>query len=324
MCTAITYKTQSLYFGRTLDNDFSYVEEVTVAPRNFTLNFRKFGEINQHFAIIGIACVRDNYPLYYDAMNEKGLCMAGLNFVGNAEYNSITSGKDNIAQFELIPWILSQSKTVDEAQKLLERINITSEAFSNKMPPAQLHWIIADKERAITVESVKDGLKIYDNPVGVLTNNPAFNEQIFSLNNYMHLSTKEPENTFSDKLDLRKYSRGMGALGLPGDLSSQSRFIRASFVKMNSASYNTKEESISQFFHIMNIVEQPTGCCVLDNGEYEKTIYTSCCDAEKGVYFYTTYHNRQITGIDMHKENLNGKELIKFPLINSEQINIQN
>lgn len=324
MCTAISYNSESLYFGRTLDNDFSYSEEVTVTPRNFPLLFRKQETRNQHFAIIGMAYVCNNYPLYYDAMNEHGLCMAGLNFVGNAEYKKINSDKDNITHFELISWILCQSKTVDEAYNLLKRTNITDEAFSIELPSAQLHWIIADKEKAITVESVKEGLKIYNNPVGVLTNNPAFNEQIFALNNYMHLSAKEPKNTFSDKLDLRKYSRGMGALGLPGDLSSQSRFIRASFVKMNSAQYSTKEESISQFFHIMNTVEQPAGCCVLDNGKYEKTIYTSCCDTENGLYYYTTYQNRQITGINMNKENLNGKELIRFPLINSEQINMQN
>ncbi len=324
MCTAITYKTKSFYFGRTLDNDFSYIEEVTVTPRNFPLTFRKSKAINQHYAIIGMSYVRNNYPLYYDAMNEKGLCVAGLNFVGNADYKDDTKSKDNIAHFELIPWILCQAESVNEAYKLLERINITEDTFSRELPPAQLHWIVADKEKAITVEAVDEGLKIYDNPVGVLTNNPQFNEQIFSLNNYMNLSAKEPKNTFSDKLDLRKYSRGMGAIGLPGDLSSQSRFIRASFIKMNAAQYSTKEESVSQFFHIMNTVEQPAGCCQLDNGECEKTIYTSCCDTEKGIYYYTTYHNRQITGIDIYKENLNGKELIKFPLINSEQIKMQN
>lgn len=324
MCTAITYKAKRFYFGRTLDNDLSYIEEITVTPRNFPLSFRKSKTINRHLSIIGMSCVRNNYPLYYDGMNEKGLCMAGLNFVGNADYKDDIKSKNNIAHFELIPWILSQAESVNEAYNLLERINITEDAFSRELPPAQLHWIVADKDKVITVEAVDEGLKIYDNPVGVLTNNPQFNEQIFSLNNYMNLSAKEPKNTFSDKLNLRKYSRGMGAIGLPGDLSSQSRFIRASFIKMNSVSQDTEKESISQFFHIMNTVEQPLGCCQLDNGEYEKTIYTSCCDAENGIYYYTTYNNRQISGINMHNENLNGKELIKFPLINSEQINMQN
>lgn len=324
MCTAATYKTKSFYFGRTLDNDFSYNEEVTVAPRNFPLVFRNEGKIGSHYAIIGMAYVSDGYPLYYDAANEKGLCMAGLNFVGNAIYNSPVDGKDNIAQFELVPWILGRCKSVDEACGLLDRINLTTDAFSSSLPPSQLHWIVADRERAITVESVKDGLKIYENPVGVLTNNPPFNEQLFNLNNYMNLSADVPKNRFSDKLDLIPYSRGMGAIGLPGDLSSQSRFVRASFVKMNSVSGNSEEESVNQFFHIMNSVEQQKGCCRLENGKYEITVYTSCCNADKGIYYYTTYGNHQISAVDMHKTNLDAENLICYSLEKSERIYMHN
>ncbi len=324
MCTAAIYKTKDLYFGRTLDNDFSYGEEVTIMPRNYPFHFRNTGTVESHFAIIGTALVADGYPLYYDAVNEKGLCMAGLNFVGNAVYNKPVDGKDNVAQFELVPWILSQCKTVEEARDLLGRINITDDAFSAELPPAQLHWIIADRIQAITVESTVDGLKIYDNPVGVLTNNPPFDIQLFALNNYMGLSAKPPVNMFSDKMDLNIYSRGMGAIGLPGDLSSQSRFVRAAFVKMNSVSGESEEESVGQFFHILGSVEQQRGCCVLGNGKHEITIYTSCCNADKGIYYYTTYTNRQITAVDMHRENLNGSELIRYPFVTKEQIRIIN
>lgn len=324
MCTAAVYKTKDLYFGRTLDNDFSYGEEVTIMPRKYPFHFRNTGTVESHFATIGTALVADGYPLYYDAVNEKGLCMAGLNFVGSAVYNKPVDGRDNIAQFELVPWILSQCKTVEEAGALLGRINITDDAFSAELPPAQLHWIIADRMQAITVESTADGLNIYDNPVGVLTNNPPFDIQIFALNNYMGLSAKPPVNTFSDKLDLSIYSRGMGAIGLPGDLSSQSRFVRAAFVKMNSVSGESEEESVGQFFHILGSVEQQRGCCVLGNGKHEITIYTSCCNADKGIYYYTTYTNRQITAVDMHRENLNGSELIRYPFVTKEQIRIIN
>ena len=324
MCTAISYNSNSLYFGRTLDNDFSYNEEITITPRNFVFRFRNREKISKHYAIIGIAYVCENYPLYYDAMNEKGLCMAGLNFVGNAKYNKNIHEKENIAQFELIPWILSQCKTTKEAINLLEKTNITNESFNDNLQSAELHWMITDKEKAITVESVKEGLKIYDNPVGVLTNNPPFEYQLFSLNNYINLSSQEPENRFSDKIKLNKYSRGMGAWGLPGDLSSQSRFIRASFNKLNSVTNETEEKKVSQFFHIMNSVEQPMGSCILENGKYEKTIYTSCCSAEEGIYYYTTYNNRQIAAVNINKENIEGNKLIRYTLINNEQIKYQN
>ena len=324
MCTAATYKTKDFYFGRTLDYEFSYGDEITIMPRNYEIKFSEEGTIKKHYAIIGMAYVVENYPLYYDAINEKGLAIAGLNFVGNAQYNKRKKGKNNIAQYEFIPWILSQSATVKEAKKQLEEINITDTQFNSQLPVAQLHWIIADSQEAITVEAVKEGIRIYDNPVGILTNNPTFDKQMFALSKYRNLSARNKENTFAKGLDLKEYSRGMGTIGLPGDLTSQSRFIRAAFVKINSISLETEKESVSQFFHILNSVEQPRGCCELENQKYEITIYTSCCNASKGIYYYTTYDNHQITAIDMHKEDLEIKELIRYTPIKEEQINYQN
>ena len=324
MCTAATYKTKDFYFGRTLDYEFSYGDEITITPRNYPFCFIKKGEIKAHYAIIGMAHVVEDFPLYYDAINEKGLGIAGLNFVGNACYNEEVSGKDNITQFEFIPWILSQCDTVEEARKLVEKMNFLNIPFNDKLPLAQLHWIISDSKESITVEPLEEGIKIYENPVGVLTNNPTFDKQMFQLNNYMYLSTKAPENRFAKGLNLEKYSRGMGAIGLPGDLSSQSRFIRVAFTKMNSISGEGEKESVSQFFHILNSVDQQRGCCDLGDGKYEITLYTSCCNTNKGIYYYTTYDNHQITAVDMHKENLDGDKLIRCPLIKEEQIKIQN
>ncbi|MDE6373477.1 MAG: choloylglycine hydrolase, partial [Clostridia bacterium] len=287
MCTAITFKTKDFYFGRNLDYDFSYVEEVTVTPRNYVFRFREIEEKAKHYAMIGIAYVKDNYPLYYDAVNEKGLCMAGLNFVGNAYYKKIESGKINLAQFEFIPYTLGKCASVREALGELKKINLADITYGDGLPSAELHWIIADREKAITVEFVKEGLKIYDNPAGVLTNNPPFDKQLFNLNNYMGLSAKDPKNGFSNKLGLKTYSRGMGGLGLPGDLSSQSRFVRAAFIKLNSVSGDLEEESVNQFFHILGAVSHPRGACIVGKN-YEITIYTSCCNADKGVYYYTT------------------------------------
>ena len=323
MCTAATYQTKDFYFGRTLDYDFSYGDEVTITPRNYALPFCHMGMMKKHYAMIGMAHIEEDYPLYYDAVNEKGLGMAGLNFVGNAHYTETTQDRDNVAPFEFIPWILGQCATVKEARILLERINLVNTPFK-ELPLAQLHWLIADCKEAITVESTKDGIHVYDNPVGVLTNNPPFNEQMFQLNHYMHLSPKAPENKFSDKLPLYEYSRGMGALGLPGDLSSQSRFVRAAFIKMNSVSGNSESESVSQFFHILGSVDQQRGCCDVGDRKYEITIYTSCCNANKGIYYYTTYENHQITAVNMHKENLDDVFLIRYSLIQGEQIKMQN
>ena len=324
MCTAATYQTKDHYFGRTLDFEFSYEETVTITPRSYPLHFRKVKKPDKHYAMIGMAYVVDDYPLYYDATNEKGLSMAGLYFAGNADYKQEAADRDNVSPFEFIPWILGQCSNIVEAKKLLDRMNLVEEHFSSELPLSPLHWIISDRDASITVESVKEGLKVYDNPVGVLTNNPSFDYQMFNLNNYMSLSIDTPENLFSKDLDLAIYSRGMGAMGLPGDLSSASRFVKVAFTKMNSLSGDSESESISQFFHILGSVDQQRGCVRMGEGKYEITIYTSCCNTDKGIYYYTTYENHQITAVDIHRENLEDSRLVSYPLVKGQQILWQN
>lgn len=324
MCTAATYTTKDHYFGRNLDLEFSYNETVTVTPRNYPFQFRKVKALESHYAMIGTAFVVDNYPLYYDATNEKGLSMAGLNFPENADYKQEAEGKDNVTPFEFIPWILGQCATIKEVKELLGRINLININFSEKLPLSPLHWMISDRNESITVESVKEGMKIYDNPVGILTNNPTFDIQIFNLNNYVNITREVPENRFSSAIALDVYSRGMGGIGIPGDLSSSSRFVKAAFTKLNSVSGTSESESISQFFHILGSVNQERGCVRLAEDTYEITIYSSCCNVDKGVYYYKTYENSQITGVDMHNENLDSQSIVSYPLIKEQQIKMQN
>lgn len=324
MCTAMTYKTQDFYFGRTLDYERSFGEEIAIIPQNYALHFRHAGQISRHYAMIGMAHVPQTYPLYYDAINEKGLAMAGLNFIGNAAYHAVLPERDNIAQFELIPWLLCQCASVAQARALLDKINLTATPYSAQLPAAQLHWLLADAQQTIVIESMADGLHIYDDPVGVLTNNPPFAQQLFGLNNYMHLSPRQPQNAFAPALALHAYSRGMGALGLPGDFSSASRFVRAAFVRMNAQAEPSEWQSICQFFHMLGAVAQPRGCCEVQNGQYEFTRYTCCCNATRGVYYYTAYDNPRITAVDMHRENMAGHALICYPLLEKGQAVCQN
>ena len=324
MCTAVTYQTRDFYFGRNLDLDYSYAEEVTVTPRNFPLAFRHGPTLEHHYAMIGMAHVAEDYPLYFDGVNEKGLCAAGLNFVGIAFYGKPEQGRRNITHFELIPWVLARCATAAEAAQLLEKTNIVDTPFSEELPVSQLHWMIADGQDAYVVEATRKGLKLWENPVGVLTNNPPFDRQLFGLNRYMGLSAEEPKNRFAPSLNLEVYSRGMGAIGLPGDLSSESRFVRAAFVRNNSVSGTSEQDSVSQFFHILASVEQQTGCCRVGEDRYERTIYSSCCNADKGIYYYTTYGNHQITGVNLFREKLDEVYLSRFPLCTGEQIRWEN
>lgn len=319
MCTAVTYKTKGFYFGRTLDFEFLYPCEIVLAPRNFPFDFRFLGKDTSHYGILGMAYVKNGYPLYFDAFNEEGLCMAGLNFVGNAVYSKPEEDRNNIASFEFIPYILGRCKSVEEAKALLREINITDTAFKEGLPPSQLHWMIADKDSAITVEAVKDGLRVYDNPVGVLTNNPAFEWHLKNLEKYKSLSPLQADLLQEDSTESH-YTRGTGAKGLPGDYTSQSRFIRAAFVRKYSHSAQSEEASVNQFFHILASVSVPEGCCAVENGEFDKTLYSSCMSTEEKAYYYRPYESFCIRKICMNKENINADKLFKFPFDTREHI----
>lgn len=324
MCTAITYQSSDHYFGRNLDLERTYRERVTITPRNYPFSFRRAGTLSNHYAMIGMATVEQDYPLYYEATNEMGLSMAGLNFPGLAVYYQEVLDQDNISPFELIPWVLCQCKNMDEANALLNRLNIVNIPFSHEYPLSPLHWIIADREKAITLECMADGMRIYENPVGVLTNNPPFDYHMYHLADFMQVSKHPPVNLFSESVEIKPYSLGMGSMGLPGDLSSSSRFVKAAFTKLNSLSGSSESESVSQFFHILGSVAQQRGCCRVQEDEYEYTLYSSCCNTDKGIYYYTTYNNSQISGVDMHKEDLESDTLITYELIKKTQIRMQN
>lgn len=314
MCTAIAFRPKGFYFGRTLDDVGIYPCAVTVAPRNFPLPFRAAPTLHTHHAIIGMAYVAENFPLYFDAMNEKGLAVAGLNFAGSAVYGAAQAGRDNLAQFELIPWLLGRCASVAEAREALARLNLTNEAFRQNLPPSPLHWLIADRTQSITVEAVKEGLFVYPNAVHVLTNDPPFPAQLRRLADFSQLSPRPAENRFSPTLSLPPYCRGMGAIGLPGDLSSPSRFVRAAFTLHNSRCAADEESCVSQFFHILGTVEQVRGCCELADGAQVLTHYTSCCSADTLRYCYTTYENRRITAVDLPRCDLSGTTLQRFAL----------
>ena len=323
MCTAISFQTLDHYFGRNLDLEYSYRETVTITPRKYPFIFRENSTLQQHYALIGMATVVNDYPLYYDATNEFALSMAGLNFPGNAVYLPLSDCVTNIAPFELINWILGRCKTVNEAREELKNMNIADISFSEALPTTPLHWIIADSAESIVVEPGPNGIQIYNNPIGVLTNSPPFEYHIYHLTNYINLTRNEPVNRFSDNTEIKPYSRGMGAMGLPGDLSSSSRFVKAAFTKLNSNCDPTEKASVSQFFHILTSVEQQRGC-VRVGDKYELTLYSSCCNTNKGIYYYTTYDNRQITAVSLRNENLDGEDLVLYPLRTEQQIFLQN
>ena len=323
MCTAISMNNGEHCFGRNLDLDCSFRESVVITPRHFPLSFKRMPALHSHPAMIGVASIVQGFPLYYDAINEAGLCIAALNFPGNAHYAPPSEAQSSIAPYELIPWLLAQCASVAQARALLAHIRLAALPFSEALPLSPLHFLISDAKESIVLEPMKEGLMMHDNPCGVLTNNPPFDAQMHHLSRFMALSSRDPENHLDPALPLRPDSRGMGAIGLPGDLSSPSRFVRAVFMKANAQCGDTQEERVTQFFHILDSVSHPRGSVIV-KGKPEITLYSSCCEAARGIYHYTTYENRQISSIDMHRENLDSTRLSFYPLIREQQFFRQN
>lgn len=281
MCTAINFEG---LFGRTLDVENGYGEQIVLAPKNYPFKLRNGTILNQHFAVLGMAAVNEKVPLYFDAVNEKGLAAAGLNFPEFAVYNQRRQGKFNLASFELISYVLATCDSVVRAKTVLQNINITNENFSAQMPTTPLHFIFADKWESITVEPVDEGLKVYQNETGVLTNAPTFLE---------HLENLEKYNT------------------IPGDTSSTSRFVRVAHFKKTAK----KEQSVAQFFSVLGTVNRPR-----EENERQHTLYTSCIDLEKGNYLVKAYDGG-LSAVEINKEDLNGEKLLAWQYEEKPQIN---
>lgn len=325
MCTSIAMARDDFYFGRNMDWSCGFGERVVVTPRRFPFAFRRAGSMDRHFAMIGMGMLDVGYPMYAEASNEKGLCMAGLNFPQNAWYSPQPDPvKHNISPFELIPWVLGQCASLREARCLLENTHLIAIPFSPKIPLGTLHWHIADKTGSIVLESTKDGMAIYDDPVGVMTNNPPFPFQMQNLCQYMNLNPGTPQNCFSSIDGLEPFGYGLGSVGLPGDFSPASRFVKAAYLSANSICQGDEDSCLSQFFHLLGSVAMVRGSVVMPDGGLEMTTYTCCINATKGHYYYTSYHNSGLTAVDLYQEDLEGRELILYPIEQKASIRWQN
>lgn len=324
MCTCMVMGKENGFFGRTLDYECRFGESVAVTPRNYPFSFKNSPAVRTRYAMIGMATVMKDYPLYAEAVNEKGVAMAGLNFPGSAVYFEPADGKLNLASYELLPWFLGQYETAAQIRECLTGLVITNAAFSESVPPARLHWMICDKEECFVLEQTQEGLRWYDNPVGVMTNNPPFPYQMMNLRNYLNLTPNDPVNRFSDRLSLLPYGRGMGAIGLPGDCSPESRFVRAAFNKLHSEYADDAVSSVTQFFHVLDSVSLVRGATITEDGKPDVTNYSCCMDTVTGTYYYKTYNNNQITAVKMTEKEKNAARLTNIPLVEEQQIRYVN
>lgn len=314
MCTSLVLTTQNTYAGRNLDLESGFGERVVVTPRNFPLRFRKMPALETHQAIIGMACVAEGYPLYAEGVNEAGVYLAGLNFPGSAHYPPERGPEQALAPYELIPYLLGACETAAQAAEQLARIPLLGIPFRPELPLAPLHWHLADRHGAFVAEPLADGVKVYPDPVGVLTNNPPFPFHQANLCQYRGLSPAQPDNTLAPGLDLPPFGQGMGAVGLPGDWSPASRYIRAAFCKASSVCAPDEAHSVSQFFHLLDTVAMPAGAVVTPEGKWDITRYACCVNTDTGTYYYKTYDNCALTAVALTQARRTGDKLLEFPL----------
>lgn len=298
MCTSLAIPTpDGRLFGRTLDLDSHFGEHIALTPRRYPFSFRDCYPLTHHYALLGTAAVIDGYPLYAEAMNEKGLCMAGLRFAESAVYAPHPrEGRLNLAPWELIPYLLSTCATIGEAKDALEGIWVVDKPFSEQVGTAPLHWHVTDADPShggLILEVTAAGVSLYGDETGVLTNEPPYPRQLAALQGLI-------------------VSRG-DAPGLPGDYSSPSRFVRAAILRKwrleQESPCEGRNLAISQFFSILGAVSPTAGAVVTPEGGYHRTLYTCCMDTATGTYYRRAEGEITVSSVSLGSLDSSGEKV---------------
>ena len=326
MCTGLSLETKDglHLFGRNMDIEYSFNQSIIFIPRNFKcVNKSNKKELITKYAVLGMGTIFDDYPTFADGMNEKGLGCAGLNFPVYVSYSKEDiEGKTNIPVYNFLLWVLANFSSVEEVKEALKNANIVDIPISENIPNTTLHWMISDiTGKSIVVEQTKEKLNVFDNNIGVLTNSPTFDWHVANLNQYVGLRYNQvPEFKLGDQ-SLTALGQGTGLVGLPGDFTPASRFIRVAFLRDAMIKNDKDSIDLIEFFHILNNVAMVRGSTRTVEEKSDLTQYTSCMCLEKGIYYYNTYENNQINAIDMNKENLDGNEIKTYKYNKTLSIN---
>ena len=314
MCTGVRFNDDkgNMFFGRNLDWSVGYGQKIVVTPKGYRYHSAFLGEMSPKYAVIGMAIIAENIPLYFDCGNEEGLAIAGLNFPGYAEYEkSAVEGKTNISAYEFPLWVAMNFSTVDEVESVLKNVAIIAKPINNQYPVSMLHWIIGDKTRSIVVEYTSAGMQIFHNDVDVLTNQPGYGWHKENLRNYMNLSSPQPEKVTWGKAEMTAFGSGSLMRGLPGDYYSPSRFVRVAYLNTHYPVKSTEEENVSRLFHTLAGVAMIDGAAAMASGDFEKTVYTGGFSAATKTYYWNTYEDPSIKKVALSEFDISGSELME-------------
>ena len=312
MCTGVRFSDNAgnMYFGRNLDWSEGYGQRVVITPRGYKYKSAFLGEMGGS-AVIGMAIVAENVPLYFDCANEHGLGVAGLNFPGYADYApDAVDGKTNVSAYEFPLWVALNFKTEDEAEKALKEVAIVAKPINDQYPVSQLHWIIGDAKRSIVVEYTERGMEIFENKVDILTNQPGYGWHQENLRNYMNLFSQMPKEVRWGEAKMTAFGSGSLMRGLPGGFYSTDRFVRVAYFNTHYPVQSDEASNVSRLFHTLTGVAMIDGGASMADGKFEKTVYTGGYSTASQTYYYNTYEDPAIVAVAMSDHNLDSTELI--------------
>lgn len=309
MCTSFTSETldKKHFLARTMDFGFELNANPVICPRHYEWksDFEE-REYSGKYGFVGAGKYLDKY-FFADGVNEHGLSCASLYFPFEAVYNKeAIEGKRAIAPHELPLLILTEYKSIAELEANINDICLVETIVPLLGVVTPLHWIVTDTTgRTVVIEPTDAVLRIKKNPIGVMANSPELEWHLKNLNNYINLTPKQVNNKQVGDQTIYPFGQGTGTLGLPGDFTPPSRFVRAVYFKAAITPAENEEQAVRNCWQVLSTVRIPKGIVMQSNGEYDYTQYVSAMCSESKTYYFSNYDNNRIQQVKLTDEILN-------------------
>lgn len=312
-CTALHLKAKDggIVVGRTMEFGLDTQSDAVVVPAGTKLTSSledksKGIQYTTKYGMVGANFL--NKKMIVDGLNEKGLYVGALYLPGYADYPEGTSenAAKSMAPEDYVAWLLANCASVAEVKANYNQVMVVQHAIKDiggQSFPG--HWLITDNTGAsIVIEPIGKTLKLHENPLGVLTNSPSFDWHMINLSNYANLSATNVKPIDFKTTKVNTFGQGSGLVGLPGDYTPPSRFVRAVAFSQSAIQLPTAKETMPQVFHVMNAFDIPLGAIQEKDGDkihYDFTQWTSSADLKNVTYAIKTYKNQTIRNIDVAK-----------------------
>lgn len=332
-CTGIKLRSKdnAIIAARTLEFGANVIKtNIIFVPRNTPYNGTtpEKGALGlkwqSNYAFIGINFF--NYPHAMDGLNEKGVYVGLFYFPGYAHYPSFEkqNASNTLAPWELGTWILSNFSSVNEVLQNIKNVTVAPTIAPELGFAPPIHYIVHDAAgNSLVIEYIDGKCITHQNKLGVFTNAPSFDWHMTNLKNYVNLSAFNVQPFDFSGIHMTGFGQGTGFLGIPGDFTPPSRFVRATAFVQSSIPTNTALDTVKNAFHILNSFDIPKGSVrEISNGTttYELTQFTSASDLKNLILYFHTYENRQIRSVQLNTFNLNAKNILLIDMHEPEKI----